>query len=264
MGLGLDDNQYDMVAVSVLTTPTFYIDRTEVTMREYADWALSEPSLEGQDGRCVWNQSYKPTERAFQLMGEGCDSMVWLDWLNDATDHPDYPANCMDWCDALAYCRAQGKRLCGGTNGEAITRAYDGLIGMDFNDPQRSEWFAACTAGDIDRRFPYGPNAQLDTCVDSLVLDGECTTGRQDRANVGTPACEGGIPGLHDMSGNVWEWVDACYADAAEVANHECVNVGGSYLACTEPELSCYHDGMRIAVRFQQDRTTGFRCCTTP
>lgn len=69
------------------------------------------------------------------------------------------------------------------------------------------------------------------------------------------PGCEGGYPRLLDMSGNVWEWEDAC--DGTTGSSDNCRVRGASFgdsdrLGCSSAE----HDGRAV-----EGSNLGFRCC---
>ncbi|MCA9485189.1 MAG: SUMF1/EgtB/PvdO family nonheme iron enzyme, partial [Nitrospina sp.] len=145
----------------------------------------------------------------------------------------------VDWCDATAYCAWAGKRLCGEVGGGPA----------DINDlmnVQNNEWFRACTQGGI-KNFPYGLNYNGNRC-------NTLESGLNDLAPVGSFAnCEGGYPGLFDMSGNVWEWTNACNNMG------ECRRRGGSFFS-TGNTASCLIDSVRPR-DFRTDHH-GLRCCS--
>jgi eukaryotic-like serine/threonine-protein kinase len=89
----------------------------------------------------------------------------------------DHPINCVDWSQASAYCEWAGKRL-----------------------PTEAEWEKAARGTD-GRIYPWGN--QWDAA----------------KANIGSPGtvAVGSYPAgvspyeVHDMAGNVWEWVQDWY-----------------------------------------------------
>ncbi len=118
------------------------------------------------------------------------------------------------------------------------------------------EWHAACSAYD-SHQYPYGDDYQTKAC------NGE-DYGAADTIAVGSAtACQGSLPGLYDMSGNVSEWVNAC-ADYND-GNDQCFIGGGSYLA----ECGVDHLGPKAlrcelpcALARQGRRADlGMRCC---
>jgi formylglycine-generating enzyme required for sulfatase activity len=260
LALGLDDNEYggpspaptgEMVEVSLEGAPTFFIDPTEVTMRKYIDWVEAAPSLDNQDARCSWNDSYMPGEGSAGVV-DGCIT----DPVGAASLYPNHPARCVDWCDAFAYCRARGQVLCGTTAGGSITGDGGPVIDA-FNDPAVSAWFAACTGGDPGRLFPYGATADDAACQDGLA--GPALT---EAGNVGAASCEGGVPGLFDMSGNVEEWIDACFNSGdGNPALDTCFLGGGRFDYAMAEDLDCPNDGATSNSRSSQTAGAGFRCC---
>ena len=107
------------------------------------------------------------------------------------------------------------------------------------------EWWLEACQGQEHRAYPYGDSYEPDRCSDSteasqvLRQTGELT------------GCEGGYPGLFDMSGNVAEWVERCDGDSCEAR-------GGSYLSSGD-HLSCSSSEQ---LDFQtQASQVGFRCC---
>jgi formylglycine-generating enzyme len=87
------------------------------------------------------------------------------------------PVASVDWCDARAFCEWAGKRLC-----------------------TRAEWRGACSAA--GEAYPYGAGYEDGRCNDK-------NAARSGPVAVGSLSCAGAL-GVHDMLGNVWEWIDDC------------------------------------------------------
>jgi formylglycine-generating enzyme required for sulfatase activity len=97
----------------------------------------------------------------------------------------DHPQNCVTWNDAVTFCSSVGKVL-----------------------PSEAQWELAALGGAEGRRFPWGHAPATDrACHGRWSEDGRGTC----------PA--GAFPeeafGLHDMAGNVWEWVADWYGPFA-------------------------------------------------
>jgi len=159
--------------------------------------------------------------------------------------NPDVPVVGIDWCDAYAFCTWNNKRLCGKIGGGQLTVP-------EATDPTKSEWMAACSAQGT-RFYPYAP----------LIYDPMACNGGDLDAGVLTKAgslskCEGGYPGIFDMSGNTGEWEDECDETDPDPALHVCGARGGdlgespAHLACTYLESHGRADRLGYI---------GFRCC---
>src|SRR5690606_10241020 len=129
------------------------------------------------------------------------------------------------WGQAKATCEKVGKRLCSET-----------------------EWEKACK-GPNNLKFPYGMSFDANKCNTE---DGNGDD-RTLAASGAFAACASGY-GVHDMSGNLWEWTESKLQSNLP----DRVLRGGSY---TRPD---YHD--RCANRYNSipsvaDAEFGFRCC---
>jgi formylglycine-generating enzyme required for sulfatase activity len=201
---------------------TYCIDATEVTGRDYTEFlAAKAGDTSGQVAECAWNTSYEPS---ISKTGE-------------------VPVIGADWCDALAYCAWAGKRLCGKIGGGPLPAS---LVSNPFAD----EWFRACTH-EGTRAYPYGTTRDANAC------NGSDRDGGGGPVAVATlPGCEGGYPGLFDLAGNLWEWVDRCGDGGADAG---CLLRGSSYAAANN--TSCTDVNTPRRDRGGQNDTT-IRCCS--
>lgn len=142
-----------------------------------------------------------------------------------ASGQENHPVVQITWHGAAALCESVGRFLCG-----------DGA------------WVSAC-GGSSQAAYPYGGTYDAAACNG---MDAE-HDGTVEVASL--PGCEGGYAGLFDMSGNVYEWTDAC-ADGA------CLIRGGSYdkpaddMACNGSHTMDGPSGHR--------EDLGVRCCASP
>jgi sulfatase modifying factor 1 len=158
---------------------------------------------------------------------------------------PDHPVSCVDWCDAWAYCKWDGKRLCGRIGGEELGAG-------DTTDPTKSQWMRAC-AGIDGQTYPYGVSAAVDACQTLEHADGGGASAVRSLAG-----CEGRPAGLFDMSGNVAEWEDGCDLSGSAEKNL-CPVRGGSFVS---PAATATCANARTAERQVHSREIGFRCCS--
>jgi hypothetical protein len=207
-----------------------YIDATEVTTDEYAQFLAVHYDVALQSSECTWNITFQPT--AASPVGA-------------------YPVAYVDWCDGAAYCKWANKRLCGLFGGAAA-----GLVNDAAQANLTDEWYNACTGakGGTDlfshRSYPYGDGYRATYCN---VFAGMS----QPPTIVGSMStCQGGYAGLFDMAGNVSEWTNACEASTGSTdqcrergGNH---NDNGDYTRC---------DGPSSLPRNTTRSYVGIRCC---
>lgn len=235
--------EYDWCAPdpSMVRVGDYCIDATEVTKAQYKSFLDSKGSdASGQLPQCIWNTSYVPSNTTDPP------------WPADPK-YADYPMVNVDWCDAYAYCKWRGKRLCGAIRGGPITAGAGA-------DAAQSQWTYACRNGGANT-FPYGNAFDPQSCNGQdfaapsgakIVLAGDGGGALPVRF---ASKCHGrGAPfdRVFDMSGNVMEWEDNCSAD-------ECAIRGGGYLARTSSDLECAD--ARYVPRNGPSPLRGMRCC---
>jgi formylglycine-generating enzyme required for sulfatase activity len=184
----------------------------------------------------TWVDADEVTVEAFgACVAAGACSMDHVTVIPDSTCNYEvkgretHPMNCVSWQGAEQYCRFAGARLC-----------------------KAEEWFSACR-GPADQDFPYGAAHDSAACNVTAQVGpiGQVTTMPVGSA----PGCEGGYPGLHDMVGNVSEWLDSCTGDY-------CKFYGGAFI--TNEPLEDFASCKQICAGNKKDfrsSTLGIRCC---
>jgi formylglycine-generating enzyme required for sulfatase activity len=162
-----------------VTVSSFYIDRFEVTNKEYRDF-LSDLSGDEREMRT-------PDSTAW---GESSSRANWETYFY-GSERANYPVVAVTWKDAKDYCKWEGKRL-----------------------PTEAEWEYAARAGRVGGVYPwagFSPRSPQGKYLANF------NPGRQGQAADGYAftAPVGSYPpnkwGLHDVAGNVAEWVEDAY-----------------------------------------------------
>ncbi len=183
-----------------------------------------------------------------QFMGASSNPKYWGKVQFAILD--DRPVVGVTWDDAKAYCEHYDKRL-----------------------PTEAEWEKAARGTD-DRIYPWGnerPTSNLAN-FDRYISSWETDLYSERLKPVGSFEAGKSLYGVHDMAGNVWEWVEDGY-DKDYYSNSPKRNPkgpgktdyrvvrGGSWLDAADLLRSSYR--LRIAPAGRGDRV-GFRCARTP
>jgi formylglycine-generating enzyme required for sulfatase activity len=171
---GIEDSPVHEVRVTA-----FELDVTEVTVAAYA--------------ACVKRGACTPPAATGSYHGRDLGRATACN--GDRPDRQRHPVNCVSWEQAMAYCRAAGKRL-----------------------PTEEEWEYAARGGADGRTYPWGaakPGRQLCGSYGHR-RNSTCAVGSFPRSAYG----------LADMAGNVMEWTASAYqaGDARRVLR------GGNWL----------------------------------
>jgi formylglycine-generating enzyme required for sulfatase activity len=179
----------------------FFLDVNEVTNEAFAGWVNGLPRhIEDAPGQCrrvnAFNEAVLLSCQGHALWYRGDDTRVIVE-----AGFENRPAVGATWEGARLYCSAQGKRL-----------------------PTEAEWeFAA--RGPTARRFPWG-NAEP-RCEDTVFGRDE---GLPCHGLEASPGDVGGSPqdwtpeGVHDLFGNVQEWVEDAFTKPSYPDCGDCRN----------------------------------------
>jgi formylglycine-generating enzyme required for sulfatase activity len=221
----------------VLVQNEFCIDTTETPYKLY-DIFVNDPAVDpskGQLPECAWDTSF--AQKAPDP------------YVNDP-QRAERPMIDINWCDAYAFCKYWGKHLCG-ARGDGGPLAFDAQA-------KTSQWYTACTNG-TSQQYPYG----------QLYDDAACNTGTGMSSVgsldlVGNPkTCQGGVPGLYDMSGNAQEYENDC-EHTADAAADRCHFRGGTYFFMYDSVTCAAIGGGNDNVRSQVGPYNAIRCCWEP
>lgn len=133
----------------------------------------------------VTNAAYQASGRKAHYGDGRCHHGDGKNWARDEVPavfrEADHPVTCVDWNEAVAFCKEQGKRL-----------------------PSEAEYEYANLVGSASR-WSCGSDS---ACLESVAW-GAVNSGLQTQP-VGTKDVS--VWGLHDMTGNVWAWTADWYA----------------------------------------------------
>ena len=297
MGSDADDSQADERPVHRVRVSGFFIDATEVTNAQFRAFVAATGYVTTAERKPDVAEIMKqvppdtPPPRAEDLVPGALvfvrphaadlarDWRAWwrwqpgADWKHPAGPGSDiagrdaHPVVQVSWDDAVAFARWSAKRL-----------------------PTEAEWEYAARGG-LERKV-YGWGDEKDVaCKRANIWQGPFPVANSGADGYVTTAPVGSFApngfGLHDMAGNVWEWVADWYRpdtyarrggagvvndpqgpaeshDPQEPGAPKRVTRGGSYL-CSD----VYCIGYRPSARMKTSPDTalchtGFRCVTTP
>lgn len=187
----------------VTITRPFALGVTEVTNAQYS--------------RFIAATGRTPSRGCRSIVGGKVEIVPEGDYLNPGTGAgagaPDKPVVCVSWRDAKAYAAWLSEKT-----------------GQNYRLPSEAEWEYAARAGKPGEY--YWGNSIDAACTEANVYDkdgaaggavpvfstaegavavphAQCSDGHAEVAPVGSYRAN--AFGLHDMTGNVWEWVQDCY-----------------------------------------------------
>ena len=237
--MGSNDSKDNQKPVHTVYLDAFYIDIHEVTNAQYRKFVQAtghrEPVGKGfvEGSRGEWNPGFRS-------------------WSDKRFNGDDQPVVCVNWEDAMAYCKWAGKRL-----------------------PTEAEWEKAARGGLVGKKYvwgnvmppPRGAGNFADGAGRGILPDYLRVNGYDDGyiycAPVGSFDANG--YGLYDMAGNVWEWTADWY-DENYYANSPRRNPAGPIWGQRRVNRgSSWYNNVPVAFRDNQPPTfatsgIGFRC----
>jgi iron(II)-dependent oxidoreductase len=166
--MGSNDGPEDERPAHEVVLKRYSIDRFPVTNAQFADFLNAQLAKAGPPATLY--DINDPDARIHRHAQQ---------WVADR-GYEDHPAVEVSWAGALAYCRANGKRL-----------------------PSEAEWEKAARGSDA-RRYPWG-NELPDR------RRAQSQAGWNETAPVHAHPAGASPYGVREMAGNVWEWVSSAY-----------------------------------------------------
>jgi serine/threonine-protein kinase len=206
------------------TVAPFCIDIVEVTVADYK--ACVREKKCSPECLSLGTCSAVPTQAEWGEAGESQRSSQFCN--GDRDDRQDHPVNCVSWEESATYCKSVGKRL-----------------------PVPAEWEWAARSANSKSRYPWGIDPATDQPCWSPKAhrhEGTCV--------VKSSPLDRSAQGVHDLAGNVAEWVNA--PDPKE--RHVRVAFGASWWAMDDGYLGAALGGVEMPSA--RNETVGFRCAS--
>ncbi len=191
---GGEEARYEGPVHQVTIEDAFAVGRFEVTNAQFAEF-IDATDHETRDACITWGEDGSK-ERA---------GVTWRDPGYGRPSLPNEPVACVTWTDARAFVAWLAEST-----------------GQPYRLLSEAEWEYAARAGRPHTLFTWGETGD-DACRYANLYDqsatatnlfrpwdpADCDDGSVELAEIGMLAPN---PfGLHDMIGNVWEWVEDCY-----------------------------------------------------
>lgn len=134
----------------------YCIDRAEVTLGQYrafvAEMSGKTDQQEMTDCKET-NLSFIPNQLADD---NGQPRPCGSHYLESPDANPEHSMGCVDYCDAIAFCKWAGKTLCGLHVGQPMNIE-------SATDSSKSLWYNVCSQGGT-QKYAYGDIAKFDMC----------------------------------------------------------------------------------------------------
>ncbi|QDV06308.1 Serine/threonine-protein kinase pkn1 [Planctomycetes bacterium Poly30] len=207
-----------------VTVEPFLMDRFEVTNREFESFVKATGFVTESEriGNSVvfFHENARRGLHPFEVV-KGATWRHPSGPDSDLRGKSDHPVTHVSWNDAAAYAEWCGKRLA-----------------------TRAEWIHAASGGEEGRLYPWGDEVlpgrrhMMNCWQGTFPLEDEGLDGYRGTAPVGTFPPNG--YGLHDVAGNVWEWMGerATVGDGPD--DELAMTRGGSFL-CREEAAPGFH-----------------------
>lgn len=220
-----------------------FIDSGDFIMGSNERWDDESPEHISETG-AFYIDLYEVTNRDYKKFTDATQRQTPHHWPegNIPKGKEDHPVTYVSWFDANDYCQWAGKRL-----------------------PNEREWEKAAR-GEDGNIYPWGNLWTLNKSNNPY----KHSTGTQ---KVGSYPDGRSVYGLYDMSGNVWEWVDAYYLPhpgntipKSEYGKDKRVLKGGSWFDCLS--YGCGLSAPTFNRSFfnpdVKNNSFGFRCAKNP
>jgi len=201
----------DMTLVATGGQTRYCVDNYEVTYAQYQSFTTNAPPTSSQPAYCAWNTSFVPSQQAVQSGAAAAKPVAFV-----------------NWCDALAYCTANKRHLCGAIagstpgarEGEAVPYPVGGATGAAVNTASVDEWYNACSLQGTNA-YPYSNTYSPTVC------NGVDSPAQKISGPVNVP------PGT--AGDRIWTTAASCALDACNTGANGLSTIGqGQQITCQQ------------------------------
>ncbi len=192
---GVNEERYEGPVHQVSIGYSYAVGRLEITNAQYGQFIEKSGHVSAADCWSWTGETWAPQPGS-----------SWKDLGYGGPPKDNEPVACVDWDDAKAYVAWLAAKT-----------------GKPYRLLTEAEWEYAARAGRPETLYAWGED-ETDGCREANFYDEAGATSDVPRP-AGNVACNDGFVGaapvgslapnpfgIHDMTGNVWEWVEDCYA----------------------------------------------------